>query len=321
MRGEVPDALRNQARLQHGVVTRRQALDAGLSCDSIRSKVKYRRWTRVLPGVYALDPGKLSREGTLWAAVLWAGEGAVLSHESAAEVQGMLDKPTRIIHVTVPPDRRPRSLPGIRVHRSDRVLGLRGRYPAGWLPATLPPDTVLDLTQAARDPDEICDWIARAFQKGKVSEHIMLDALRRRTQVRHREDITMLICEAADGTHSPLEHRYDRDVERAHGLPQSRRQMPYRKEDGGKGFRDRWYEGYRVIVELDGRAYHEDRWTDTTRDNAAAATYDSQTLRFGWREVRWHPCDTAVTVAKVLRNRGWAGAPCPCGRGCPAAGL
>lgn len=320
MRGEVPDTVREHARLQHGVVSRQQALAADMSPDSIQSKVEWGRWRRVLRGVYALDQGRLSREGTLWAAVLWAGEEAVLSHESAAEVQGILDKPAREVHITIPPGKHQRSVPGIRVHRSDRVLGLRERYPPGLLPATLPPDTVLDLTQTAKDPDEMCDWITRAFRKGKVSDLMLLAALRQRQKVRHRQDIIHLIGEAANGTHSPLEYRYDRDAERAHGLPRSRRQTPYRKEDGGKGFRDRCYEEYAVIVELDGRAYHEDPAADRRRDNHAAAADGSLTLRFGWREVRWHPCESAVTVAKVLRTRGWRDAPRPCGPSCPIAG-
>ena len=62
----------------------------------------------------------------------------------------------------------------------------------------------------------------------------------------------MLITEAARGTHSLLEYHYDRDVEGAHGLPKSARQAPYTKPDGSKGFRDRLYREYGVLVELDG---------------------------------------------------------------------
>jgi hypothetical protein len=320
MKSDAPDFLRRRAALQAGIITRQQALKEGMTRDSIRSKVKCGRWQRVYPGVYALPPGGVDRQAQFWAALLWAGDDAVLSHESAAEIHRMLDKPAADIHLTVPRDRHLSALPGIRVHRCDRVLGLRDRYPRGLVPTTWPADTVLDLTQTAGSPDEICDWIARAFRTRAVSEGMLLAALGRRPQLKHRADIMTLIREAASGTHSVLEYRYDRDVERAHGLPRSHRQVPNAMENGTRGYRDRCYEPFRVIVELDGRVYHRDEWADTRRDNEAAASYASQTLRFGWRSVRWHPCETAVTVARVLIHRGWPGHLSPCGPACMAGG-
>jgi hypothetical protein len=198
----------------------------------------------------------------------------------------------------------------------ERVRGLRDRYPAGWLPATLPADTVLDLAEASQTPDELCGWITRGLRKSLASDLMLLAMLEQRPAARHREDIAHLIIDVANGTHSPLEYRYDRDVERAHGLPASSRQKAYRKPDGTRGYRDRYYEGYHLIVELDGRAYHQDGWADADRDNHAAAERGDQTLRFGWRSVRFDPCGTAATVAKVLRNHGWAGQPRACRAGC-----
>ena len=127
----------------------------------------------------------------------------------------------------------------------------------------------------------------------------------------------MLITEAARGTHSLLEHHYDRDVEGAHGLPKSARQAPYTKPDGGKGFRDRLYREYGVLVELDGASAHpeENRWADRERDNHAA-TQRKQTLRFGWKHVRHQACGTAAMTAVVLMNHGWRGSPKRCSPGC-----
>jgi predicted transcriptional regulator of viral defense system len=303
--------------MQGDVIAREQALAAGMSRNSVRSKADCGRWQRIHPGVYALEPRGLTRRATLWAAVLWAGEGAVLSYESAAEVHGLLDSPCPTIHVAVPPDRRPRARSGIQVHRMERVQGLRTRYPPGWLPATLPADTILDLAEAARTPDELCNWISRALRKSAVSDLMLLAMLERRPSARHRQDIAHLIRDAAAGTHSPLEYRYDREVERAHGLPASCRQKPYRKPDGTRGYRDRYYEGYQVIVELDGRAYHQDSWADVDRDNHAAAVMGDQTLRFGWRHVRFDPCGTAAVVADVLKHHGGLRIRTPAGKAAP----
>jgi len=139
-----------------------------------------------------------------------------------------------------------------------------------------------------------------------------------RTKLRWRTDLGELIAAAAGGDHSVLEFRYHRDVERAHGLPQSARQVPFTTPGGGRGRRDRLYEPYGLVIELDGRLAHqpENQGKDKTRDNAAAAD-GKQTLRYGWSQVKWQPCETAAEVARVLRRRGWGGRPRPCSPGCP----
>jgi hypothetical protein len=112
----------------------------------------------------------------------------------------------------------------------------------------------------------------------------------------------------AAGAESVLEFRYDRDVERAHGLPKSRPQVAFGDRYGHRGRRDREYEKYGVVIELDGKLAHplDARWRDKDRDNAAAAD-GKQSLRYGWVHVRRQACSTAAQVAKVLRRHGWEG--------------
>ena len=301
---------------QAGVVTRVQAHGAGLSDDAITHRVATGRWQRTYLGVYATFSGPLSRQSRLWAAVLYAGPGAVLSHETAAEQQRLLDKPAPLIHLTVPAARRVVIQEGLKVHFSQRALADR-RFPPGVLPQTLVDDTLLDLVDQADTFDEVCALVTRAFGRRLTTEGRLRATAHMRKRLRWRGDVDALITEAAHGTHSALEHRYDRDVEAAHALPKSRRQSPYTKPDGSKGFRDRAYQRYRVVVELDGSSAHpeENRWADRERDNHAA-TLRQQTLRFGWKHVRHQRCDTAAVTAIVLRNHGWRGSPKPCSPQC-----
>ena len=60
----------------------------------------------------------------------------------------------------------------------------------------------------------------------------------------------------AAGALSPLERRYLRDVERAHGLPRAGRQLPD-LVDGARVTRDVEYAAQATDVELDGRLGHE----------------------------------------------------------------
>jgi hypothetical protein len=314
---ELPAALGNLARHQSGVVSRSQALRAGLSTDMIRFRVSTGRWRQVHPGVYATFSGVPGRGARLWAAVLSAGPGAMLSHETAGELHRLVDKPTDLIYVTVPRERRIIAAEGVSIYRSGRALeAVQGHtYP----PRTKIEETVLDLTQTAATFDDVCGWVTRAFARDLTDETRLRAAMGLRTRLRWRADLHELIAAAADGDHSVLEYRYDRDVERAHGLPEARRQVPFTGPGGRRGRRDRVYEDYAVVVELDGRLAHPDdsAWRDKARDNAAAAD-GKLTLRYSWEQVRRKPCQTAAEVAKVLRQRGWPGRPRKCSPGCPA---
>ena len=60
----------------------------------IKFRVSSGRWRQMHPGVYATFTGEPSRGARLWAAVLSADPGAALSHETAAELHRLTDKPT-----------------------------------------------------------------------------------------------------------------------------------------------------------------------------------------------------------------------------------
>ena len=316
MLSEIPYTLRNVVERQSGIVSRSQALKAGLSPSVIKFRVSSERWVPIYPGVYATFSGFPGRRAQLWAAVLSAGPGAMLSHETAAELQRLTDKPTQTIHVTVPVQRRVIAADGISLHRSGRATDAvqAGSNP----PQTRVEETVLDLTQAATDFDAVCGLLTRVFARELTDQERLRVAMCQRPRLRWRTDLQELIAAAADGDHSVLEYRYERDVERAHGLPEPVRQAPFTCPDGRRGRRDRLYKKYGVLVELDGRLGHgpEDQWRDKDRDNAAAVD-GQQSLRYGWTHVRWHPCATALQVARVLRIHGWDGRPRPCSPGCP----
>lgn len=318
MDSELPPTLRNLAWRQKGVVSRSQALRAGLSSDMIRFRLHSGRWQPVYHGVYLTFTGAPGYSAQLWAALLGAGPRAVLSHETAAELQRLSDKPTDSIHVTVPWERRVKLVNGVSLHRcvGEIVPG------QGTPPQTRVEQTVLDLAQAAATFDEVCGWVTRAFARDLTDAARLRAAMDQRTRLRWRSDLHELITAAASGDHSVLEYRYGRDVERAHRLPTSIRQAPFEGPDGRRGRRDRLYREYGVVVELDGRLAHpaENHWRDQARDNAAAAD-GQQTLRYGWTHVTRQPCETAAQVAQVLRLHGWTGRPRPCSPGCPTARL
>jgi hypothetical protein len=306
-----------QLQAQSAVVSCQQAREAGFTQAAIKWRLRTGEWRRLYRGSYATFTGDPSREAKLWAAVVWAGPGAVLSHETAAEVHGLIDKPIGPIHISVPAERRPgrRKIRGVVIHRA-RCLVPQWQPP--WqLPRTTVEDTILDLVAKARTFDDAYGWISAAVGRRLTSAELLSRALAGRSRIRWRAWITAALQDAADGVHSPLERHYVHGVERAHGLPTARRQAK-RRHGSGTRYLDNLYEEYGLCVELDGLAAHppEGRWRDTRRDNANLLQ-DTRTLRYGWPDATANRCRTAAQIAAVLRRLGWKGTPRPCGPACP----
>ena len=128
---------------QHGRVTWAQLKRLDVSDSTIHTWLNDRYLVRVLPKVYAVGHRAPSREADLWAAILYAGPGAMLSHGTAAQWIGLIDYPPRAIEVTTP--RRIKSINGIVVH-GQRALP---RHLHKRLPVTSIAQTVLDLAATA----------------------------------------------------------------------------------------------------------------------------------------------------------------------------
>jgi very-short-patch-repair endonuclease len=297
------------AAAQAGILTRHQAVSGGLSPDAIRVRMASGRWQRVYPGVIATFSGPLTRPAQSWAAVLVAGPHAMLSHESAAELAGLIPAAGPSVHVTVPLSRRVIPPPAIVVHRSSYAVA----HPALRPPRTRIDDTVIDLTQSSTDLETATGWLVRAVAARLTTTPRLLEAIAARYRVRSRHELVAVLADVAEGCHSVLELRYLRRVERAHGLPRGRRQ--HRR---GRWYDDVDYAEFGVSVELDGRAAHppESAFRDHRRDNAAVLV-GSRVLRYGHADVARRPCAIAAEVAAVLRIAGWRGRPHGCGPTCP----
>ena len=300
--------------LQCGVLSRGQALDLGVSADTLRWRLSSGRWQRLHRGVYTTFSGRPSREAMLWAAVLRIGPGAALSHYTAAELAGLSAGKSSLIHVSVGRDQHVRPVSGIAVHRSERIRV--ARHPALLPPRTRIEETVLDLAQTARTMEDAFSWLARACGGRLTTAGRLQAAMLSRKRVRWRAELAVALADIASGAHSALEYRCLRDVERAHGLPQPVRQARARR-GAHTEYRDSLYGRYGVAVETDGRLAHAGvaRWRDIRRDNAAAAD-GIITLRYGWADITEHPCEVAAEIATVLRRRGWKGTPRRCGSSC-----
>ena len=147
------------ARQQHGVVSRAQLREIGLTDNGIARRIRAGTLHRLHAGVYAVGHTALGARGRWMAGVLAAGPCAALSHHSAAALWELRAVHPVDVHVTVPRTGS-RARPGLRIHRSgtfhDEVSMRHG------IPVTTPARTLLDLaaTLAERDLQRTLDEAA-----------------------------------------------------------------------------------------------------------------------------------------------------------------
>jgi hypothetical protein len=324
MSADLPGDGARLLKRQRGVIARWQAPAAGLGTAFIDGQLRRGRWRPLYFGVYAAFTGVPPRESLLWAGLLRAGPGAVLSHHTAAELDGLTDRPCDGIHVTLGHERRVefshgrrhKLAPRIILHRTSRLDAIR--HPARTPPRTKIEETVLDLAELSASFDDAFSWLSRGCGRRLVTPQQLRQALDARSRMRWRQEILAALAIVADGVHSNLEYRYIRDVERPHRLPKAARQAKV-LQGSRSHYLDNLYQPFGVGVDLDGRAYHlvEDRWRDIRKDNLGA-TSGIVTLRFGWGDVTRRPCTVAADVAAALQHRGWPGSVVRCGPACTA---
>jgi len=251
----------------------------------------------VHPGVYATHTGPLGYDERIVAALLYAGPEAAWSHYTAAEQFGLIrPDDQRPVYLTIPWRRRVRARPGLVITRDKHW---EDRLAAVVPPRRRPADAVLDIVGISRSLDDAAAVIAEACQSARVTPGQILQALANRPQLRHRAALASILADVAQGTHSLLELRYLRKVERAHGLPSGQRQRAVDDE-----FTDVAYLPFDLVIELDGRFHFApgQRWRDLARDNRAALRSEV-TLRYGWLDVTSRPCDAAVQVLQAMRRK------------------
>ncbi|WP_109472215.1 type IV toxin-antitoxin system AbiEi family antitoxin domain-containing protein [Ornithinimicrobium cavernae] len=339
---QTEQAVRSVAGGQCRTISRPQALAAGMSSRQIDGQLRGRRWQRIHPGVYATHTGPLDWSARVWAAVLYTGSGAALSHQTAAFIWGLEPRRPSVLSLAIPSRRTVVRQPGLRVVRRRRVEVVRHRR----LPITSVRQTVLDLTaQPGFTLDETAALLGRASQRNLLDPAALLELLDAQWHHPMAGRLRRACADAVEGVESPLELRVLRGVIRGHGLAGFELQVPHDDQDppvsglhvaatanrdGESGHRGLGVAGGRrhvrrsdlrhralgIRVEGDGLAWHGgDRFhEDRCRDREAAAVGDV-TVRVTW-DAAEDPCQVALDLACTMTHRGWTGVPTRCGTSC-----
>jgi very-short-patch-repair endonuclease len=300
-RREPPDvAVAALAARQHGVVTRAQLTALGLGRGAIEHRLATGRLYLLHRGVYAVGHPELTQEGIWIAGVFGAGSGAVLSHRSAAALWQLLLPSPDFVVVTVPIARSPGS--GIRAHASQLPAEEIAEHKG--LPVTTVPRTLLDL--GAVVPRLV---LSRAFREGQVRSLVtardLASLLDRHPRRRGNAAVRAMLADAGFGsgvTRSELEAVFTRFLRR-HSLPAPRRNA-HLWVRGVRLEADCVWPESQVIVELDGRAFHDTATAfeqDRARDRALAA-HGWTVVRVTWRQLHRDELQLARDLRHLLRR-------------------
>jgi hypothetical protein len=269
MRGLVRTVDHEVARIagrQHGVVTRAQLLEAGMSRTAVERRVEKGALHHEFRGVNRVGHRAPSIEARYMAAVLACGEKAVLSGRAAAFVFGLIKGPAPRPEVSTTADRRPAGIVTRRVRRLDRrdVTVYRA------IPITTVPRTLLELAGTLS-----LDALARVCHEASVRHRVtaaMVDAtLARRPNVRGAGKLREIFDGEVRVTLSNLERDFLAVLRSSElPLPQTNRLVDGRYVDC------HWPE-HGLTIELDGYRYHRTRhaWEqDRRREREARARGD-----------------------------------------------
>jgi hypothetical protein len=296
-------ALSDLSLAQHGVFALDQLRALGLAAPAVRSRRAAGRLHRIHHTVYSLVPKELlKREGLYMAAVLACGEGAVLSHRSAAALLELRDWGHTKIEVTVP-RRSARRHDGIKVHRSTTLTD-QDVTEVNNIPCTTVHRTLFDLAEVVTQRQ-----LERSFDQAEISERLDLNAINdqlKRNPTRPGAKAVRDVLETHYIGKTPTWSENEEAllaITRELGIPDPDTNQFIVPDDGGPAIRvDFVWRDQRVIVEADSNKWHNTRQRfeqDRVRDQRLTAA-GWTIIRTTWRQMKHRPHELRPLLLKLL---------------------
>jgi len=287
------DAVRAIAGEQAGIVGRAQLLAAGVDGSAVDRALRAGKLHRIHRGIYAaVAPELLTEEGHLIAAVLAAGDGALLSHGTAAWRWRIIPAPPSLMQLAVP---RPRKAPaGVTLQQSARFregdVTLNGRFRSTTVARTL-----LDL--ATRYEHRA---LLRALAEAEFHHDLRPADIERTLRRGHPGSANL---RAALKLHTPGYGQMKSRLERSFRalLIRHRIELPLRNEPVGPWTVDCLWPDQRVAVELDGRQHERPHQADSDDDRDLwLRRHGYVTRRYGKRQIDERPADVIADLLAAL---------------------
>lgn len=284
-------------REQHGVISRKQLLALGFSPDAIKHRVANGRLHRIRRGVYAVGRPALNDKARWMAGVLACGNGAVLSHSSAAALWRIRVEQRSEVELSLPSQSH-REVPGLRIHRRPSLNPLRDLTREYGIPVTTPVQTLIDMSLRLDRPG-VERMINEADKYNLVHPPQLRAALDARAGDKGVAKLRFILDRRTFRlTKDELERRFLPLVTKA-GLP-----TPLTGQWVNEFEVDFCWPDLGLVVETDGLRYHRtpaEQARDRLRDQAHTAA-GLTPLRFTHEQVRYEPEHVLRILAQTARR-------------------
>ena len=300
------EALTQLSQRQHGVFSRLQAERHGMTEGQWHSWRKRRQLVELHPGVASLPGIALVFHARVLAAVLASPEGTVASCRSAAALLGCWSDHLGPVPVEVTTPRQgARDLSGVIVHRPRDQREIVPTRLHG-VPSTNGLRTLTDLGQVVSD-DVLRNVLHAAFTRTIVSvEALSSEALCRRSLRRVGPSAVLRVIGANSSSHGFVASELERIVVAfiaAAGLPEPERNYEIRIA-GRRYIVDLAWPLYRFAIELDGRAFHADRFDEDRKRDVTLKVHGGDIHRYTWKHATAERAWMIGAIAATLRTRG-----------------
>jgi len=294
------------ANRQFGVISRAQAFECGLTSRSLHCLLRPGgRWQRILPGVYVTSTGRPGRDQRLMAALLYAGDGSIITGQAALRHYKISVPDERRVDVLIPAGRRRSSREFAVVHRTTRMP--RRFAAVGPIQFVPPARAVADAALGLARLADVRAIAARAVQQ----DWCTVPALAAELDAGPHRDAGLLraaLAELADGVRSAAEGDLWMLLRKAR-LPAPL--LNARLYAGSRliAVPDAWWPRAGVVVEVDSREWHLSPadWERTMRRHARLTALGILVLHFSPRQIRTEP----DVVVAAIRAAIQAGSPVP----------
>lgn len=290
------------ARLQHGVVSRAQLVEAGLSTSGISRLVTQRGWEQVHRGVFRAPGAPVTFAQRVLAAQLAIPLPSVVTADAAAHLYGVRGAP-EIIDLLLDEKARVLAPPGTRLLRSRTLVDSDVSRYQGIRVAT-GTRLAIDYARLALVPD-IRALLIDLRQRRLLTIEQVEERLSKIGPVQGCGRMRRLVSELkADRCDSILEYEIRQVIARSDLPPPAEGPVPVEVAGRRLHVDIGWAEA-RVGIEVDGFAYHSSR-KDLERDHRRGnllTLAEWAVLHAGWDRVERDPGGFLAELRALLRMR------------------
>jgi len=296
MKPKLERRLDRLAMRQHGLLTRSQAMEQGVSGKQIRLHLKSGQFVRLRRGVYRVRGAPSTWEQTLLAACL--STGGVVSHHTACRLYESVVVVADQLTITVQRGHQKAGPEGIYLHRT-RSFGAGETTERRRIPVTSPLRTLSDMATVLDHTlllELATDFLGRRIVAAdQLRKHVSAGgAGSEQHGARKLRGVVRRLLE--DGPYeSAAETRLHQLLLQA-AVPEPVRQLTVRDRDGKViGRLDFAWPDRRVNLEMDGYGFHSS--PQAFQQNRRR---DVRLARLGWQVLRTSPADLDAGAAELL---------------------